>query len=251
MYGVLFTEGETGSKICCGICQSEAEEGYDLSSVNNAEYMFLEHVLQDVSNWWVNDCCKDRFAGMCADRGFRFSIVAEPPAEIVDQMVDVGDVSSELFKEINPDHEFYFVKTADGDALWGYLFEHSEWEVILFNCHKLDDSGRWVPIGSSHWWAKNEVALSVDRIIAIEKAPNIKSNPKEVGVEKQFEDRGFGSFEEIVDAGSPMYEKMNVCKICDKPLAKHSFEEQAKCSKRYKDGGAKNNKWYNSGFPKK
>ena len=109
MFGVLITEAESGNKIRCGICKSQADEGYILKPETEREYTFLkeqfgDYYRQDESMWCINDCCKDKFSKACKEkegtrelelrwhRPFVFKpITADDMPDVDDDMPDVDD----------------------------------------------------------------------------------------------------------------------------------------------------------------
>ena len=184
MYGVLFMKAETGEKIRCGICGEEAEEGYNLVHENEKEFAFLEYMLQDESNWVVNDCCKEKFDEECSKKGFDFKIRAQPPPEIADRHFDIGDVPSELLKEIDPDHEFYVLKTRNGDEIWGHLFDYDDLTFRMHNCYKRNRvKQKWERVGTIGQGAKYWVEIPTDEITSIKKAPYHMKSPDDYGLE--------------------------------------------------------------------
>ena len=247
---VNFSEDETGEKMCCGICQSLADEGFMLSAKNNEEYEWLIYIFQDEANFCVNDCHVDLLREWCSEKGYDLKFGATPSDELVDSAIReaVGDLSSPLFKEISEEHEFYFVKKKNGDTLWGYLFDHTQWDVTLKGCHKLDSDGVGVPVGiprrsigeiefrrSQSQWdryfeaSSHTVYIFTDDIIDIRKAPpNIPVTDHERSWRQRRDDED--AHDEV-----PLSEKKDLCKICNKPLLKHSFSEQEKC--RLKQSG--------------
>ncbi len=94
-----------GFQICCGICHSEADEGYVLEpemepiQLASREYNFLEQefpnapsldIDSDVPVRYVNNCCKAKFAELCSKREIVLYAANSPE-----------DVSKHLAKIIN------------------------------------------------------------------------------------------------------------------------------------------------------
>ena len=246
MYGILSTEGETGSKSICGICQSEADEGYHLTGRNNEEHKFLLNIFQDEPNFCVNDCCIDKFRVWCSEGGFDFNLGATPPDELVDSdnKAAVGDLSSPLFKEISPEHEYYFVKikgilARNSDTLLGHLFDFTEWHITLDDCYQLDSNGDWVPVGITNHFVQNEVFLSTDDIIDIKKAHE-SDIQGEILMKPWKQRRSDEDAQTRKDLDAIRRSKLPLdedqCKICNESLSKHGFAEQEKCQKRYSLG---------------
>lgn len=176
IYGVLFTRGEIGQSIQCGICGRKASEGFFLETANEKEFRFLEMSFMGISNATVNSCCRSIFEKECDKQGFRFKMTNLPPDELLDAVSDIGKIPEHLSENISLEHEFYHVETNNGDKILGYLFDYNDMSFELQNCLKYNAaSNKWDRAGDNEF-AYYRIDIPTSAIKKIEKTPYVKKN---------------------------------------------------------------------------
>lgn len=179
--GILFSQDETGEEVQCGFCQNYSNEGFDIEPETNDEREFIKYLLQDESNWCVNQCCIRKLQTELDKKSLRFIISKNLDFDNIQP--EPADMSSNFLNEIDSQHEFYIIKTKNKDVIWGFLFDYDSSHLQLNNCRRLGSSQqKWIPFGNVDGRAKNWIDVSLDDIVSIKKAPYFMKDPKDYGM---------------------------------------------------------------------
>jgi len=108
---------------------------------------------------------------MASEEGFDFIIRARPPGEVMYDGYEIEVPPDRIWRNIDLEHEFYFVETMTGEIFWGYLYDYTEGSLDLSNCYKWDrNSNAWKEFGFNDYY-KNRLSINYEQVKAIKKAP--------------------------------------------------------------------------------